>query len=216
MSDSYVTQVDSKDYLQPPYLNKGRLSTYWLLVKTVWGLNPKPSSILEIGPGNKVVTSFLRTMGFLVETLDLDETVQPDYVLGVTDLTYADIGKKFDLVIASQVLEHIQFDDFIKVLSNLRDVTQNLMITLPDTSRGAMFFSLSIKLPKFRRKLFVRKYRYKKPKHTFNGQHYWEIGKKGYSIKYVKEIIEENGWCIKEDFLNPEYGYHRFFILEAK
>ena len=51
--------------------------------------------------------------------------------------------------------------------------------------------------------------------HTFNGQHYWELGKKGYSLGVVRSKFEKHFKILKE-FIPFESQYHHFFVLEKK
>jgi len=50
-------------------------------------------------------------------------------------------------------------------------------------------------------------------KHTFDGEHYWELGKKDYSIKKIKNILKKYFKSVKTTppLMNP---YHEFFILK--
>jgi hypothetical protein len=50
-------------------------------------------------------------------------------------------------------------------------------------------------------------------KHKFDGQHYWEIGKKNYTQKKIRKIME-NIFKVKEIFTAKENTYHTFFLLE--
>ena len=52
-------------------------------------------------------------------------------------------------------------------------------------------------------------------KHEWQGQHYWEVGKKDYSIGKIRKVISEQ-MVIKKDFVPFENQYHHFFILESK
>lgn len=50
--------------------------------------------------------------------------------------------------------------------------------------------------------------------HYFDGQHYWEIGKVGYSLKTVINDIREVGFEVEKTYRVFENQYHRFFILK--
>jgi len=55
---------------------------------------------------------------------------------------------------------------------------------------------------------------YRPPEHHFNGQHYWEISKRGYSLKFVSEEMSRiSAGFDTRTFLVPENPYHRFFIF---
>lgn len=210
---SYKTQIAKENYFSGDYLTPKRWSSYYQIVNQV--LFIKPRSILEIGPGNGIVTSILKQMGFSVKTLDLDDQLGPDYIADVAndDLTGKPGGNKFDLVIAAQVLEHIRYEDFSKAIGNLAKIADRAIISLPHTTDNSFLLSFSFKIPLLKKISFVKKIIYKKKMHQFNGQHYWEIGKHGYSIGKIRRDITRSGWKIEKEFLNPENPYHYFFIL---
>ena len=110
-------------------------------------------------------------------------------------------------------MEHLSFDKFEKTLKELQRVsTKYVLISLPYAGNG---FKFEIKLP------FIRKIRiyfsipkfYKK--HRFDGQHYWEIGKKRYSKRKIIKILKK--YFIVKEIKNPyENPYHIFFELSKK
>ena len=52
-------------------------------------------------------------------------------------------------------------------------------------------------------------------KHMFDGQHYWEIGTKGYSKNRIIKVLEK--YFLVEEINNPyENPYHIFFKLRKK
>lgn len=210
----YFPQVTVDTYSNNNYLDVARWSTYALLIKEVMTINPK--TILEAGPGNGLVSSILRSIGFTVRTLDLDEQVCPDYIGDITaeNLTVGDFHP--DLVIAAEVLEHVEYRDALRSLQNLKSITSQLLITLPYSSCGSIFFYAALKVPFLSMGSMGLKLFYREEKHEFNGQHYWEIGKKEYPLRRVKADMQRIGWHIKRSYLNPEKPYHHFFILVQK
>jgi len=212
---NYIKQVAQKHYFSSRYLRVGRLSTYFKIIELVVTL--KPERILEIGPGNHFLSNILRGLGFLTKTLDFDPYLKPDFLMSVTDPKIAKLKKnKFELVIASQVMEHVKYKDFLVALENLRKIAPFFLMTLPYTTRNSLYFSIKIKLPFFQKMIFQKKIIWKKDVNKFNGQHYWEIGKRGYGLKRVMGDIKKSGWNIQERFMNEDNPYHYFFLLKTK
>lgn len=208
---SYGIQIDHEIYSSTGYLSRSRWSTYYHLIAEV--LQMKPKSILEIGPGNGLVTDILRKIGFSVRTLDLDPGVQPDIVADIADPKLSVLAGQYDLVIAAEVLEHVTFADALAVLRKLKDIAPRVILTLPYTSDHSRLFSWIVKIPGLHRIQFTKKVFFKRAAHEFNGQHYWEIGKKGFELRRVRAAITEAGWHIAREFLNPDNTYHYFFVL---
>jgi len=46
------------------------------------------------------------------------------------------------------------------------------------------------------------------------GEHYWEIGRKGFPIRKVRTKIKEAGFKIVREEVPILNAYHQFFILE--
>ncbi|MFA5210881.1 MAG: methyltransferase domain-containing protein [Patescibacteria group bacterium] len=214
LNNNYKKQVNKELYFDKNYITFGRISTYCLLIKNVFKLKERPVNILEIGPGNKILTNFLINCGFFVETLDFDEKINPDYVMDVNSSNFEKVNKKYDLVIASQVFEHIRFEDFIKALEKLKTKTNKLFITLPHYSKNSISFFFAFKIPFIKYFFISKKFNFFKKHYLFNKQHYWEIGTKDTSLKKIKKEIKKTGWKIKENYINENYSYHHFFYLE--
>ena len=92
----------------------------------------QPRRMLEIGPGDHTVTDFLRRKGVEVETYDNDPKLDPTYL--------GDIRKElvtrgpYDLVLASEVFEHMNVKWLPQVLRNIRRVLAPggiLLVSLP-------------------------------------------------------------------------------------
>lgn len=54
----------------------------------------------------------------------------------------------------------------------------------------------------------------RKPTHNFIGEHYWEIGKAGCSLKKIIKDVEKARFRIERTYRVFEIPYHRFFVLE--
>ncbi|PIT97696.1 methyltransferase type 11 [Candidatus Berkelbacteria bacterium CG10_big_fil_rev_8_21_14_0_10_41_12] len=209
----YPVQVNKSYYSLKSYLAPKRLSTYCLLLLEVASLDPK--KILEIGPGNYFLTKTLKLLNYNVKTLDLDPQIKPDYVIDVSSDEILNLKKEgFDLVVASQVLEHIQYKDFVKTLRNLRTITPRLLLTLPYARAGAAFLYLEFVVPLLKKRVSLqREFYYKRKRHQFTGEHYWEIGKIGFTLKKIRKDISKAGWKITKSYFNRDHPYHYFLVL---
>jgi hypothetical protein len=211
MNASYNPQVNSDQYHTSEYLNVKRWSTYAKVIEEVLRLMPK--KVLEIGPGNNVVSNILRNIGIDVKTLDYDTLIGPDYKMSISDDELGKITERFDLVIASQILEHVDYEDAKKALCNLRKLTKNIIVTLPYTNLNSFQLGVRLYVNKLGARTFYKKIITKKVRHLFNGQHHWELGKKEYSFRRARRDIRECGWQIMREYINPENPYHYFIIL---
>jgi len=184
---------------------KDRWISYWQQIKEV--LDLKPKEVLEIGIGNKTVANYLKNQGIEVKTLDINKKLEPDIVASVLNIPLKD--NSFDVVLCAEVLEHLPFKQFEKGLSELKRVTNKyLVLSLPHFGHSIKF---SFKIPLIKEKKFALRVPFP-IRHKFNGQHYWEIGKKGYPLLKIKQIIKKY-FKIKKDFIPFENQYHHFFIL---
>jgi len=202
-------QADKSHYNFDKYAFEGRFVSYYWQLKEVLGLNP--SSVLEVGVGNKVFGDFIKNnTAVSYKSVDIAEDLKPDVVGSVLQLPFAD--KSFDVVCAFEVLEHLPFEQFDQAIRELCRVARtHIVISLPHF--GPML-SLSLKIP------FLPQIRvaFKIPfptKHNFNGQHYWELGKCGYQVKKIKCILETHGELVR-DFIPFGNPYHHFFVLDLK
>lgn len=203
----YKKQVNREAYNFDKYLHLDRWSSYFFQIKEV--INLSPDNVLEIGVGDGVFGQYIKNntkMGY--KSLDIAEDLNPDYVGSVCDIPVK--SGVFDLVCAFQVLEHLPYRDFEKALMEMRRVTSNhVIISLPHFGPPIKFMFKFPFIPEI--KIAAK---LKLPlEHTFNGQHYWEIGKKGYSERTVRQEFEKHFRIIKE-FVPFENQYHRFFILK--
>lgn len=208
-------QVKKEHYAAEKYDTLERFISYHYQISSV--LKLKPQSVLEIGIGNRLVSSYLKREGVNVTTVDFDKELQPDIVADVRSMPIPD--KSYDLVMACQILEHIPYEEFEVALAELNRVTKRYaIVSLP---RRSSYFEIVIKFPFIRTLL-------KRPfidiainKHiTFggfetSGQHYFEIDRSRYKMSKVRERIARH-FTILDEFSPVLNQYHRFFILERK
>ncbi|MFN5149843.1 MAG: class I SAM-dependent methyltransferase [Flavobacteriia bacterium] len=201
-------QVDSSHYDFFKYVDIDRFNSFYyqlLLIKKIC-----PKSILDIGPGNNFLRDLL-SKEFDFKTIDIDSELDPDFNGSVDAMPLE--NNSFDLVCCFQVLEHLPFDKFDQCLSELNRVSrENVLLSLP-YSRLDLKFSFKFTIFKELRLLITIPKFYKKNK--FDGQHYWEIGRRNTPSRLVQEMIEK--YFVIEEVINPfENPYHIFYKLRKK
>lgn len=201
-------QVAKSHYTVSNYNNRETWMNFWHQVKAVLKLNPK--KILEIGPGNKTVTDMLKKAGVKVVTVDIDPALEPDVVASVLDLPFEDLA--FDAVLCSEVLEHLPYEYFIPALKELSRVSGGrIILGLPNAGAVLRF---DLKIPILKRLTLFAKIPFFWKEHKFNGEHYWETGKKGCSRDFIRRVIAEAGFKIEEDVIHSDDPAHWLMVLE--
>lgn len=200
-------QVDKSHYDFGKYAFEGRFVSYYWQLKEV--LELAPSSVLEVGVGDQVFGSFIKKNTAVAYTsVDVAEDLHPDVVGSVLNLQFAD--KSFDVVCAFEVLEHIPFTEFDTALAELARVARtHVVISVPHFGPMLSFSCKIPFLPAFR---FAVKLPFPK-KHSFNGQHYWEVGKSGYHVSLIRKMLRKHG-SISRDFVPFGSPYHHFFVIK--
>jgi len=204
-----LKQVNKKFYNFHKYSFPGRWVSYYYQINETLLLNPK--TILEIGTGDGVYKNFIiNNTSIDYKNMDIAEDLSPDMVGSVDDIPLTD--DSFDLIAAFEILEHLPFSQFEKSLSEIRRVSKKyVIISLPHFGPPV---KINFKLPFLKEVKVAFKIPFYK-KHKFNGQHYWEIGKKDYSPGKIRKIIKKY-FKIKKEFIPFENQYHHFFVLENK
>lgn len=204
-----LKQINKNDYIFNKYSFLGRWVSYYYQINEVLMLRPK--SILEVGVGDKVFSSYVKNNSDIrYSSIDVAHDLNPDIIGSVHDIPIDD--NSFDVVAAFEILEHLPFDKFENSLLEINRVSKKYaIISLPHFGPP---IKMSFKIPFFKEFKISFKITYPK-KHIFNGQHYWEIGKEGYSEKNIRETINKY-FYIKKEFVPYENQYHHFYILEKK
>lgn len=196
-------------YTDNNYITKDRWDNYWYQIQGV-RMFDEARSVLEIGPGGKLVSAVLAKLGFFVKTLDINENIEPDYVASADNLPITD--KSFDIVLAAEVLEHLPFDKVEKTLSEIKRVSRmGAVISLPH-SGYAFSFAFKIPLIKWKSKVFKIPHFWKKK--TSITEHCWETGIKNYPVNKIEKEIKKAGFKIIKKNIGHDDPAHIFFILK--
>jgi len=202
-------QVEESHYSFGSYVTPKRWMSIWNQLDQV--LSFSPSHVLEIGPGRGLFKAVVERYGIAVETVDIDSALAPDYVAKASALPLP--SRSVDVACAFQVLEHMPFKESLRALSELcRVARKGVVLSLPDCKTR---WPISITVPRLGLvRLSVPRPFYKHPPHAFDGQHYWEIGKRGYELPSVTEALNSasEGFGVRT-FSVHEHPYHRFFVF---
>lgn len=201
-------QVDKKHYAFSRYMSKARWSSLWHQLNEIQMLAPE--IVLEIGPGPGLFKTLAATFGITVETLDIDPALNPDHVGSATAMPFADAA--FDVVCAFQMLEHLPYEESLQAFAEMVRVSRrHVVISLPD---ARTVWRYEIHIPKVGpRVFFIPKPQLDSSVHEFDGQHYWEINKRGYRLaRIIADFTKRIG--LTRTYRSPEYPFHRFFVFE--
>jgi len=203
----FQPQVSPEHYRGLEYDSKDRFISYWTQIDQVVSVEPK--SVLEVGIGNGFVHRYLKSLGIDVHTLDAERRLGPDTVGSVLELPFGDGA--FDAACCFETLEHLPFEKFGRAASELARVAERwVLLSLPDVTpyfRAVVevgfkkqvvnrFFDLPAALPE---------------EHQFDGEHYWEVGKKGFPLSRVVSELEAAGLSVERTPRIEENPWHRFF-----
>lgn len=203
-------QVDKTHYAFNKYVSKGRWNSFYHQIDEI--IRTEPNSILEIGVGAGISKCVLKdVLHYNYESMDIDEELCPDHIGSILEMPFPD--KQYDTIGCFQVLEHLPFENFEKSLSELfRVANKAVIISLPNAESV-----WQIQIPKIYRKKLVKRPFTKLRQHFFDGEHYWEINKKGYEldkiISVMQRIAKLFNFVIEKEYQVFENSYHHFFVL---
>jgi ubiquinone/menaquinone biosynthesis C-methylase UbiE len=192
----------------------GRFISYYYQVKFITDFNP--GSVLEIGVGNKTLANYLKEHNVPIKTCDFDEKLNPDFVGDIRDLPIKD--ESFDVVCAFQIIEHIPFEEVGKALDELARVSKkHVIVSVPYTPvHFEMIIRSTFTYRLFKKHMISLFFAIEKLSRfwKYDGQHYWELGKKNFPRKMLRDLIKQKFRVIEEKRI--DLGYQYFFVLEKK
>ena len=207
-------QVDKTHYDFKTYLKSNRWASYYQQIAETMACQGK--NVLYVGLGDNIVVDTLKKFGKNVKTLDFDPELKPDYTGSVTEISKV-LGKdkhKFDVIICSQVLEHIPFEQFEATIKQLADcANEKLILSLPNNLAFIKLQLQNLQLAIPVKKPFRRTWELAK---QGRGEHYWEIDAKGCIHKKDLEKLLAKYFTIEKVYRPFNNTYHVFFILGRK
>lgn len=166
-------QVSKTHYDFERYCYPERWGSYYYQIREI--ISSMPESVMEIGAGDGTVKQYVQyALECSYATVDIADDLHPDILAPIDKIPVG--NGSYDTVCAFEVLEHIPFDQVEKALVELKRVARNnVLISVPHFGPT---IKCNIKLPFLPEVRFAFKILWPK-KHVFNGQHYWELGKRG-------------------------------------
>ena len=202
-------------YLDKDYLTLKRWNSYFKQLELVRSIAPE--SVLEIGPGNCVLSSVLRLHGIQTNSFDIDPNVPASWHGDVSKIASIVPTESFDCVLAFQILEHTPWVDIHDTLCEIRQITKRwAIISVPYSGilimpmlrvgrRGLQEWRLCLRISGF----------WRSNKYYKQSGHHWECCAAGYKLGKVRNMITSVFRIVKEDF-HPMDKSQIFWILEKR
>jgi SAM-dependent methyltransferase len=202
MSKAHVPGLEH--YTSLRYDTKKRWASYWHQIDETLAVSP--SSVLLVGVGSGVVPAYLRLLGIAVTTLDVVSDLEPDLVGDVRAIPAERAA--FDVVICSQVLEHLVYSDVPTALAELARVARSrVVISLP---RRGRYWELAVRIPPLprlaRSGVLPNRRRY-----GGDEEHHWELGRRAVPLRRFRRELAEH-LILEHSYHVPEHPYHEFFV----
>lgn len=212
MSSREKVQVERAHYYTN-YDHLLRFVNYYYQTSLIQQVQPR--SILEIGIGNKTVSTYLKQFGYQVSTCDFDSNLEPDIISDIRSLPFSD--HSYEAVLACEIIEHVPWSQVPIAISEISRVTSKYaIISVPYCSK---VLEVVIRPP------FIRRFTANSvigthlripcfyQNNSFDGEHYWEMGRRGSSKGQFKAVLN-NYFEIKQEIKPLLDPYHYFFVLE--
>lgn len=193
------------DYFDQGYFSLEQLFSYAFQINHVYSLNPV--DIFEIGIGNGIFSDYFRKAGYKIYTNDINLNLKPNYNYPITDLSK--FVKNIDLIVCCEVLEHVDFSYFEKIIMEFSRAGKRLYLTLPNYKQS-FGFDLRLRIPKFKN-ISLNFFVFIKRKKILN-EHFWELGTSKKNSKSSVLKILKKYYCSVETGYYPQHTYHQFFI----
>ena len=189
---------------------------YWQQQKIIEGELDKNDSILEIGKGTGFCSNYLKSKGYNIKTIDIDEGKNPDIVGNIVDYEFAE---EFDHIIAFEVFEHIPFRVFKELLPKIKKcVRKSLVVSIPESTIILMLADIRFPVVKHVRFGIRLQQRFLPGflKMKLSKYHHWELNYKNeYSVNSIKKILDKHDLKITLH-IRSHFNNHNFFVIKDR
>ncbi|MDJ0949223.1 MAG: methyltransferase domain-containing protein [Alphaproteobacteria bacterium] len=189
------------------YYTEKRIVHQWFQVHLLEGLGVE--TVLEVGPNLGLVTAMLTNAGYDVTTLDI---VPAELSNGASDHIQADLLeldptriRGFDCILCCETLEHLHWDRVGDVLDAFAASDARWLVLSVPYEGTQMGLYLYANAHMVRKRSFFKHLKFLKPFQISDPDaidaHKWEVGYKGYSLKTLRDRVQEHGWTVaRQDF----------------
>lgn len=203
-----MSQVAKSHYEFGRYTSQERWQSYWHQIDEV--LKFSPQNVLVIGVGDAIVPKCLEALGCQVTTFDFDANLEPNITGDITNIDKYVSEGEFDVILCSQVLEHIEFGFLASTYAKLYSIANiGVIISLPYCHRFLLSLTLNVA------NIFKMKSSYHFPRFwkswVFDGEHYWEVGPRNLSLRKITKILLNVSPDLRV-FSVKSFPYHMFFV----
>lgn len=208
------SKLEKEVYFSDDYFDKYQLFSLSEQISLVYHYSKliQAPSILEVGKGNGFVSDFFKKANFAFKTFDINKTLEPDLVGNILDLNEV-VDFDVDIILCSEVLEHLDFELFEASLEQLSLTTSKyVIITLPEFKKF-FGFNLQLRLPKFERFSIPLFLRFRANKELGSG-HFWEIDYNENTSRSNVEKVMQKYFKILEKGRFHTTPYHNYYVLE--
>jgi SAM-dependent methyltransferase len=191
-------------YTSLRYDTKRRWASYWHQIDETLAVSPR--SVLIVGVGSGVVSTYLREAGVDVTTLDVVDELGPDLLADVRAIP-AEAGA-FDVVVCCQVLEHIEYAAVPAALAELARVARRrVVLSLP---RRGRYWELTLRVPPLPRFSRAGVLPNRRP-YRGDDEHRWELGPRAVPPRDFEALLAEHV-TLERSYHVPEHPYHVFYV----
>lgn len=202
--------VPRVEYFNDGYFEISQLLSMTQQIHDIHAL--RPASVLEIGPGNGFVSTFLRRAGIEVVTADINPALEPDICAPLSEIPRHLNGRRFDLVVCCEVLEHMPFEQFEDNVKTMRSIGDRLYMTLPNYKKAFGLGGL-IRLPRIAHKPFGWYFTYRQNR-KLTDQHFWEVDySRECRLSAIVSILKRHYPSVTTERY-PFNAYHQAFVAK--
>lgn len=200
-------------YSLKTYVNEKRWASYFGQIQAILESfeEPKKHSVLELGPGRNLLRNVLKEELKIYKTYDVDDRSGADFK-NPKELEKIKSGS-FDCVVAFQVLEHMPIEESLELFDLMVNLSSDkVIISLPNSKQ---VWSYSIYIPrKGTWKFSIPNLLAKQLDNVPDGNHYWELEKKGYEVHKVLDFLLKNKKVtLDKHYRLHDHSYHHFFVF---